>query len=63
MTLSLEPEHSRILIESDPETYVLQHCVWGERGWLRVTLSRIDQYVLADLIYESGSRVAPRQKP
>lgn len=63
MTLRLEPEHARILIESDPETYVLHPGVWGERGWLRVTLSRIDQYVLADLIYESGSRVAPRQKP
>jgi hypothetical protein len=60
MTLRLDPEHARILIESDPQIYVPHPGVWGQRGWLRVTLSRIAPNDLADLIHESSSRLAPK---
>ena len=63
MTLRLEPEHARILIDSDPETYIPHPGVWGQRGWIRVTLSRVDPNELTDLIYDSWSRVAPKQQP
>jgi hypothetical protein len=62
MTLKLDPEHARILVESDPETYALHPGVWGQRGWIRVTLSRIGPDDLADLIYDSWSRVAPKRQ-
>jgi len=60
MTLKLDPEHARVLVESDPETYALHAGVWGQRGWIRVALSRIAPDDLADLIHESWSRVAPK---
>ena len=60
MTLRLDPEHARILIESDPETYVAHPGVWGQRGWIRVTLSRIALDDLTHLIHESWSRIAPK---
>ena len=62
MTLKLDPEHARILVETDPGTYALHPGVWGQRGWIRVTLSRIDPDDLADLIHESWSRVAPKRQ-
>ena len=61
MTLKLDPEHARILVESDADTYALHPGVWGQRGWIRVALSRIDPEDLADLIHESWSRVAPKR--
>lgn len=61
MTLKLDPEHARILTETDSETYALHAGVWGQRGWIRVTLSRIAPDDLADLIHESWSRVAPQR--
>jgi hypothetical protein len=61
MTLRLDPEHARILISSNPETYVPHPGVWGQRGWIRVTLSRIAPDDLADLIHESWSRIAPKR--
>lgn len=61
MTLRLEPEHARILIASDPETYAPHAGVWGQRGWLRVTLFRIAPDDLADLIHEAWRGVAPRR--
>lgn len=60
MTLRLDPEHARILIGSDSETYVPHPGDWGRRGWIRVTLSRIAPEDLADLIHESWSRLAPK---
>lgn len=61
MTLRLDPEHARILIDSDPETYVPHSGVRGKRGWTGVTLSRMDTDDLADLIHESQSRLAPKK--
>ena len=61
ITLRLDPEHARVLIESDPETYIAHPGVWGQRGWTRVTLSRIDPADLADLIHESWRRLAPKR--
>ena len=61
MTLKLDPEHARILVEADPETYALHPGIWGQRGWTRVTLSRIHPDDLADLIHDSWSRVAPKR--
>ena len=61
MTLKLDPEHARILVEADPETYALHPGSWGQRGWIRVMLSRIGPDDLADLIHESWSRVAPKR--
>jgi hypothetical protein len=58
MTVRLEPEHARILIESDPETFGPHPGVWGQWGWIRVTLSRIEPDALADLVYDSWRRVA-----
>ena len=60
MTLRLGPEHARVLVEADPETYAPHPGVWGQRGWIRVTLSRIAADDLADLVHESWSRVAPK---
>ena len=62
ITLKLDPEQARILVEADPETYALHPGVWGQRGWIRVTLSRIAADDLADLIHESWSRVAPKRQ-
>jgi hypothetical protein len=59
MTLRLDPEHARVLTDSDPETYVPHPGVWGQRGWIRVAISRIAPDDLADLIHESWSRLAP----
>jgi hypothetical protein len=61
MTLRLEPEHARVLVESDPETYALHPGIWGQRGWIRVTLSRIAPGELADLVHESWSRLVPKR--
>jgi hypothetical protein len=61
ITLRLDPEHARILTESDLETYIPHPGIWGQRGWLRVTLSRIDPDDLADLIHESWLRIAPKR--
>ena len=61
MTLKLEPEHARTLVESDAETYALRPGAWVQRGWIRVALSRIAPDDLADLIHESWSRVAPKR--
>jgi predicted DNA-binding protein (MmcQ/YjbR family) len=61
MTLKLDPEHARMLIGTDSDTYALHQGVWGRRGWIRVTLSRIAADELADLIHESWSRVAPKR--
>jgi len=61
MTLKLDPEHARILVESDADTYALHPGVWGQRGWIRVALSRIGPEELADLIHDSWSRVAPKR--
>jgi len=61
MTLKLDPEHARVLVEIDPETYALHSGVWGRRGWIRVTLSRIAPDDLADLIHESWSLVEPKR--
>jgi hypothetical protein len=41
MTVRLDPELARILVESDPVRFALNPGVWGLRGWTRVTLSRI----------------------
>jgi hypothetical protein len=60
MTLRLDPEHARILVEADPETYALHPGVWGQRGWTRVTLSRVSEDDLADLMHESWRGVAPK---
>lgn len=59
MTLRLDPEHARNLVEADPETFVPHAGVWGQRGWTRVTLSRIAEDELADLVDESWRGVAP----
>jgi predicted DNA-binding protein (MmcQ/YjbR family) len=61
MRLKLDPEHARMLIGTDSDTYALRQGVWGQRGWIRVTLSRIAADELADLIHESWSRVAPKR--
>jgi hypothetical protein len=61
MTVRLDPQHARMLVASDSETYALHPGVWGQRGWTRITLSRIPPDELADLIHESWSRVAPKQ--
>jgi predicted DNA-binding protein (MmcQ/YjbR family) len=61
MTLRLDPEHARMLVAFDSETYALHPGVWGQRGWIRITLSRIPSDELADLIHESWSRVAPKR--
>ena len=61
ITLRLDPDHARILIESNPETYIPHSGVWGQRGWIRLVLSRIDHDVLADLVYDSWSRIAPKE--
>jgi hypothetical protein len=61
MTVRLEPEHARILIESDPETYIPHPGIWGQPGWIRVTLSRIEPDALADIVYDSWLRIAPMQ--
>ena len=61
MTLKLDPEHARILTETDSDTYALHPGVWGQRGWIRVTLSRIAPDDLADVVHESWSRVAPKR--
>jgi len=58
MTVRLEPEHARILIESDPETYIPHTGVWGQRGWIRVTLTRIEPDALTDILYDSWRRFA-----
>ena len=60
MTLRLEPEHARILVESDPETYALHSGVWGQRGWTCVTLSRNMPKDFAEPVHESWSRIAPK---
>ena len=60
LTLKLDPEHARILVESDADTYALHPGAWGQRGWIRVALSRIDPDDLADLIHDSWSRIAPK---
>ena len=59
MTLRLDPEHARALVESDPTTFAPHPGVWGQRGWTRVTLSRITPDDLADLMHESWARIAP----
>ncbi len=46
ITIRLEPEHARVLIESDPETYIPHPGVWGDRGWIRVMLARVDRETL-----------------
>ena len=61
MTLRLDPEQARILVASDPETFIPGPGAWGVRGWTRVTLSRIAQDDLADLIDDSWSLVAPKR--
>ena len=61
MTLRLGPEHARVLVEADPKTYAPHPGVWGQRVWIRVTLSRISLDELTDLIHESWSRVAPKR--
>jgi predicted DNA-binding protein (MmcQ/YjbR family) len=49
MTLRLDPEHARAPINTNPETFVAHPGAWGERGWIRVALDRIDADDLADL--------------
>jgi hypothetical protein len=58
MTVRLEPVHARILMESYPGTYIPHPGVWGQRGWIRVTPSRIEPDALADLVHDSWRRVA-----
>jgi predicted DNA-binding protein (MmcQ/YjbR family) len=60
MTLRLDPEHARTLISADPEAYVAHPGTWGERGWIRVALDRIDPDDLADLTQDSWRRVAQK---
>ena len=59
MTVRLEPEHARALIETDPETYIPHAGVWGTRGRIRIVLSRITIEDLEDLVYDSWFRIAP----
>jgi hypothetical protein len=61
VTVRLEPEHARALMEADPETYIPHPGVWGDRGWIRVMLARIDRETLADLIFDSWYRLAPKR--
>lgn len=61
MTLRLDPEHARLLVESEPETYAPHPGAWGQRGWIRITLSRIPPDELADLVHESWSRLGPKR--
>ena len=61
MTLRLDPEHARALIAADPMTYIAHAGVWGDRGWIRVTLSRIALDELSDLVHKSWVRLAPKR--
>ena len=60
VTLRLVPEHARALIAANPETFTPHPGVWGDRGWIRVVLSRITIEDLNDLVYDSWFRIAPK---
>jgi hypothetical protein len=61
ITVHLAPEHARALIESDPDTFIPHAGVWGDRGWIRIVLDRVDTDTAEDLILESWQRKAPKR--
>lgn len=61
ITVHIDPEQARVLIGSDPETFIPHAGVWGDRGWIRIVLARIDREHARDLILESWHRKAPKR--
>lgn len=61
ITVHVDPEHARILIASDPDTFVPHPGVWGERGWIRIQVEQADRDLVEDLIRESWARKAPKR--
>lgn len=61
ITVHLEPEHARLLAESNPDAYILHPGVWGQRGWLRVILDQVEPDVVRGLIEDSWWLTAPKR--
>jgi predicted DNA-binding protein (MmcQ/YjbR family) len=61
ITVHVDPEHARVLIAADPETFIPHSRVWADRGWIVVDMAKVEQDLLEDLIRESWARKAPKR--
>ncbi len=61
LTVHIDPEHARILIASDPDAFVPHPGVWGDRGWIRIEVAKVERDLIEDLVRESWARKAPKR--
>lgn len=61
LTVHVDPDHARALSSSDPETFIPHAGIWGDRGWIRIVLARVEPDHARDLILESWQRKTPKR--
>ncbi|AWM85777.1 MmcQ/YjbR family DNA-binding protein [Microvirga sp. 17 mud 1-3] len=57
----LEPDHQRMLVESEPAVFAAVPGGWGLKGWTNVMLAESDEAGLRSALAAAWRNVAPRR--